>query len=105
MNYTANLTAENVINCLGNDGYVTTIDQYYPKTIVDVKVTPETIEIIYIRRAMHGVTTTTYNNFIYNPDLVYKEIHGVKDGKLTLLNKITGNIIPPKLEETYEFPE
>ena len=120
----ANLTAGNGIkinNVLigpGNEDYgrntfstsTYVYDPFYPKTVVDVQVTPETIEITYIKRAMYSLTT--YNNIsignsydVANPDIVFKEIYGVKDGKLTLLNTVIGKIIPPKLEETYEFPE
>jgi hypothetical protein len=83
---------------------------YHPATVVDVQVTSETIEITYIKRVMY--TYTTYNNIsvgnsfdVNNSDNVYKEIYGVKNGKLTLLNTVYGKIIPPKLKETYEFPE
>ena len=97
----------------GRNGYSTSTyvyDPYHPKTVVDVQVLENTIEITYIRRAMYSITT--YNNIsignsfdVSNPDLVFKEIYGVQDGKLTLLKTIEGKIIPPKLEETYEFPE
>lgn len=99
-----------------NADYITTssynFDPYYPKSVVDVQVDVETIQITYIRRAMYSYTTIN-NTFtiggpqqeVHNPDIVFKEIYGVRDGKLTLLKTVHGRVIPPKLEETYEFDE
>lgn len=97
---------------IGNNSSVGTstlyqVNMYSPKKLIDVEVNNETIMITYVQRAMFSYTTTyntTYNK-TRTEDRVFKEIYGVKDGKLVLLNTIYGVIIPPKLEETYEFPE
>lgn len=99
-------------NDYGRNGFSTSsfmFDPYHPKSVIDVKV-DEVITITYIKRAMYSYTT--YNNIslgtsqqVSNPDIVFKEVYGVVDGKLTLIRTINGRIIPPKLEESYEFDE
>jgi hypothetical protein len=42
---------------------------------------------------------------VHNLDRVFKEVYGVVDGKLTLIKTIDGRIVPPTLEESYEFDE
>jgi hypothetical protein len=99
---------------IGNTGTVTVnnFNMYNPKTVVDVVVNAEEIVITYIQRALYSYTTINHTltiaggvQQIYNPDKVFKEVYGVKDGKLTLLRTIDGRIVPPVLEESYEFDE
>jgi hypothetical protein len=101
-----------IINTTGGwgTGTLSTIySDYFPKTVVEVKVDEETIEVIYVQRAKNKYTV--YNsglsnvNQIYNPDRTYKEIYGCKEGKLTLLKTIEGRIVPPTLKESYDFPK
>lgn len=88
------------------------ISMYHPKTVVDCVVDDETITITYVQRAKYSYTTYCLNVTIsnsqvsvHNPDLVFKEVYGVRDGKLTLLKTIKGRIVPPQLEESFEFDE
>jgi hypothetical protein len=87
------------------------ISMYHPKTLVDAVVDEETITLTYVQRAKYEFTTYNHTltlgaQFKYrNSDLVFKEIYGVRDGKLTLLKTINGRIVPPTLTESYEFDE
>lgn len=104
------------INNLDNDGGFSTgtyiFDPYYPKSVVDVVVNADEIVITYIQRAMYSYTTINNSitiagggQQIYNPDKVFKEVYGVKDGKLSLIKTVVGRIVPPTLTESYEFDE
>lgn len=106
-------SSNNTLN-LGNCGTVTDINfnLYNPKSVVDVIINEEEIIITYIQRATYSYsminTTITIAGGVqklHNPDKVFKEVYGVKDGKLTLLRTIHGRIVPPNLEESYEFDE
>lgn len=86
------------------------LNPYYPKELKDVIVTPETIEIIYVKRAMYTYTQSTFtiggNYQSYTPDITFKEIYGCKDGALTLIKTVYGRVIPPReVPETFEFDE
>lgn len=79
---------------------------YYPKTLVDARVTPETIELKYIKRARYTYTMSTFGTQIHNPDIAIKEIYGCQDGKLTLLQTIQGRVQPPyEVAETLVFDD
>lgn len=92
----------------------TSWDMYHPKTLVDARITEETVELKYIQRAKYSYTQTTFtiggvngNGYqTYSPDLAIKEIYGCRDGKLTLLKTVTGRVIPPQdIPETLEFDD
>ena len=108
---TSNTTAVNTTNhyaitSSGTIGY----DFYHEKTLVDVRVTEETIELKYIKRAKATYTQTSFTiaggMSSYTPDLAIKEIYGVRDGKLTLLKTVNGRVHPPyEVSETLEFDD
>jgi hypothetical protein len=79
----------------------TNFSPYHPKELKDVIVTPETIEIIYVQRAMYSYTQSNYS---YSSDITFKEIYGCKEGALTLIKTEYGKVVPPReVPETYEF--
>jgi len=52
------------------------------------------------------VTIRTSSGIDDNPEKTWKEIYGIKDGKLCLLKKVEGVITPGYyVEEKVEFPE
>jgi hypothetical protein len=94
----------------GSSTSINTWDMYHPKELKDVKITSETIEIIYVERAKYSYTTTniTINGgyTVHNPDRTVKEIYGTREGRLCLLKTVYGRVIPPQeIPETYEFDE
>jgi len=109
-----NANAVNFVH-VGDGSWGTSTSSWEPygeKNVVDVKVDDETIEITYIQRALYSYTTINSSFTIggpqqsyHNPDRVFKEVYGVKDGKLTLVKTIQGRVIPPQPNETYEFDE
>lgn len=82
------------------------------KKIVSVTVKEITIEIVYRQQSFITYTSGTisinnsYQYQNYNPDRVWKEIYGLKDGKMTLLEVVTGKIIPEQhIPESIEFDD
>lgn len=87
-------------------------DLYYPKTVINAEVKTDVIIITYLQRARVKYTNSNINIGINNScqivnynDRVFKEVYGVQEGKLTLIKTIDGRIVPPTLDETYEFDE
>lgn len=103
-------TTTNINYLNGISNTTANFSPYYPKELKDVIVTPETIEIIYVQRAMYSYTQSTFtiggNYQSYTPDITFKEIYGCKDGALTLIKTVYGKVIPPReVPETFEFDE
>jgi hypothetical protein len=104
-----NSTSPN-FDLFGSSGTVNSIDMYYPKTLVDARITEETVELKYIRRAKYSYTQSSFTIAggyqTYTPDIAIKEIYGCRDGKLTLLKTVQGRVIPPQdIPETLEFDD
>lgn len=106
----SNTTTTNNSNFWLGSSITANVNPFYPKELKDVIITPETIEIIYVQRAMYSYTQTNFTMAgvyqVHNPDITFKEIYGCKDGALTLIKTVYGKVIPPRqVEESFEFDE
>lgn len=81
-------------------------DGFGDKILKNVVVKDEVIEIIYLREATVQFTTTN-GTLPESPfGKAIKEIYGVRDGKLTLLDVLEGKYTPAHhVEESFEFEE
>lgn len=77
---------------------------YSGKQLVDVQVKDITIEIIY--RQSPNFTYCGGFNYSTPPDHVWKEIYGLKDGRMTLLQVVQGKHIQAQhIPESFEFDD
>lgn len=111
---TVNFVNVNPPNCcknnMGVSSSTTVFDGYGEKQLINVIVKDLTIEIVYRRICMFTYTSITSISTgglaSSNPDQIFKEIYGFRDGKMKLLNVIYGKHIPKQyIEESYEFEE
>jgi hypothetical protein len=75
------------------------------KILVSATVKETTIELLYRQEARYTYNTSTFMP-IKTPDKIWKEIYGLKDGRMTLLEVVSGKHIPAyNVPESYEFEE
>ena len=83
---------------------INTSSMYSDKKVINVEIKDITIEISYresptFTYAIHGSNSTP-------PDRVWKEIYGLKDGKMTLLEIVKGKHITAKqIPEHFVFDD
>lgn len=85
----------------------------HERFLVEAQVKEDGVDLIYVHRSLNGyssasisVSTDGRQTFSStNSDFTTKEIYRIQEGKLVLVKTLTGTIVPPKLEESYEFPE
>lgn len=81
-----------------------TFNIYGQKEVINVEIKETTIVIAY-REHPNYTYAINYNN-IQPADRVWKEVYGLKDGKMTLLEVIHGKHTPShNVQETIEFDD
>jgi hypothetical protein len=102
-NESITLSSTNGVNVASISTGTYTIGMYSDKKIIDVQVKEITIEISY--RESPNFTYCGYYNST-PPDRVWKEIYGLKDGRMTLLKVVQGKHNQAQhIPESFEFDE
>lgn len=96
----------NTIFTSGNNSITLTTStsgMYGEKRLIDVKVKETTIEISY-RQSPNFTYCGGFSST--PPDRVWKEVYGLKDGKMTLLKAVEGKHVQAQhIPESFEFDE
>jgi hypothetical protein len=82
--------------------------QYNEKEIIGFKVCETTVAVSYRQRSNSTYTVAIYRtdgNYSV-PDRIWKEIYGLKDGRMTLLEVIQGrHVASYQVPESFEFDD
>lgn len=105
--------ATNFVNTWGASTTTSTYSPYGDKELIKVEVKDITVEISYKQKALYSYTNNNIHlgiaqNACSNTpiDRVWKEIYGLKDGRMTLLQIVNGKHVPAQyIPESYEFDD
>jgi hypothetical protein len=106
------VSAQNFVNTWGATTSTATYSPYGDKELLKVEVKDITVEISYKQKALYSYTINNNTGGAQcassnNPlDRVWKEIYGLKDGKMTLLQVVQGKVVPAQyIPESIEFDD
>lgn len=88
----------------GTGSYTINSSLYGEKRLVKVEIKDITVELSYRESVMYTYAVAGSNSTV--PDRIWKEIYGLKDGKMTLLEVVQGkHILAYSVPERFVFDD